>query len=94
MAFFSVPLGGILCEKCGASSPTSFKMRLGAARFLEKLQTAKSFRMISNLRSTASLRREISDALRKFLEYHTEGKRELKSLQFLDKIRLSEIGAD
>ena len=63
-------------------------MKPGTARFLEKLQTAGSFRMISNLRATASMRNEISHALGKFLEYHTEGKRELKSLQFLDKIKL------
>jgi len=90
-AFFSIPLGGILCERCGASTSGAFRIKPGTAKFLERLQTAKSFRMISNLRSTALLRGEISDVLRGFIEYHTEGRGELKSLQFLDKVRFSEV---
>ena len=92
---FDLAQGGMTCENCLAGAMPKSKelvrgnryadLHLESAIFLNKLQKARPDR-VARIRTRRGLKGEIREALRRFLEYHTEDHRKLKSLDFLAKI--------
>jgi len=83
---FSVALGGTLCERCAGEGVQARPIYMGTARFLFHLQREQMNR-VRSLKSLPRLAEEIRPLLRRFLEYHTENHRGLRSLDFLEKVK-------
>lgn len=93
---FDLAQGGIVCGNCVVRAvPIAGETSLREGRyvdldgrsvaFLNRLQNARPDQA-ADIMTREGLRGEIREALRCFLEYHTEDHRKLKSLDFLDKM--------
>lgn len=83
---FSFALGGTLCDRCAGQGVQTCPIHMGTARFLVRLRRGRMNR-VRPLKSSPRLAEEIRPLLRRFLEYHTEDHRGLRSLDFLEKMR-------
>ena len=83
---FNPFLGGTLCERCGDSGMV---LKGDTVRFLEQLQVGRPERI--DLRTFDRIDRvEVDRALRHFLAHHVDGRRRVKSLDFLDRMLVAE----
>jgi len=82
---FSFPLGGVLCEKCTDRDARASPIFPGTARFLFHLQRV-SMNRVARLKTAPEMAAQIRTLLDRFLAYHTENYRNLKSLSFLRKV--------
>ncbi|MBI4530032.1 MAG: DNA repair protein RecO [Candidatus Latescibacteria bacterium] len=85
----SVRMGGVLCRQCEGRDSQGVRLRSGAMHFLHGLQRVAPSR-VTGLSLQTHLRAEVGGFLRAFLEYHTDDRRRLKTLDFLDKMRVAE----
>ena len=83
---FSFALGGTLCHRCAGEGVQIRPIHMGTARFLFRLQRGRTDR-VRPLKVLPRLAEEIRPLLRRFLEYHTEDHRGLRSLDFLEKVK-------
>lgn len=89
----SVRMGGVLCERCEARDPQRAHLRPETVRYLRHMQRVSALRT-SEVGIERRSRGEVAGFLRAFLDYHTDDRRRLKSLDFLEKMRASESRAD
>lgn len=80
---FSPRLGGAICENCGEEG--ALALRAETVRFLDRLQSSDA-ETTAGLDVPEAIRGEIRQALRMFVEYHTEDRRPLRSLHFKDQV--------
>jgi DNA repair protein RecO (recombination protein O) len=85
----SVRMGGVLCQQCEGRDSQGVRLRSGSVDFLHGLQRVAPSR-VTGLSLQTHLRAEVGGFLRAFLEYHTDDRRRLKTLDFLDKMRVAE----
>lgn len=89
----SVRMGGVLCDRCEGRDAQRVRFRpetTGFLRHLQRVAASRTCEMGIERRS----RGEVAGFLRAFLEYHTDDRRRLKTLDFLEKMRASESRAD
>ena len=87
-ARFSPSRGGLVCSGCGGGVEGSFFLQEPTIHYLYKLQSCDS-KTIHELDHTKIIPEEVRKALGRFLEYHTENRRPLRSLHFKDKVKAS-----
>jgi DNA repair protein RecO (recombination protein O) len=80
---FSPHMGGTVCANCGEEG--AMALRAEAVQFLHRLQTSDAGTVIG-LEAPEAVRGEVRQALRMFVEYHTEDRRPLRSLNFKDQV--------
>lgn len=82
---FSFSRGGVVCEHCADQTPQAAPVFPGAVRLLFYLQRAPLDR-IAHVKTGPEMAEQIRTLLSRFLAYHTEDYRGLKSLDFLRKV--------
>ena len=84
--WFSASEGGLLCRRCGRGG-----MALNAtdASLLEELQAGRAGKMDPGRLSGVN-RATVRSALRSYLAYHTETRRTVKALDFMDRMLAAE----
>lgn len=82
---FSPRLGGVVCGECGGEAGGAISLREETARFLLQLQMA-GVEPAFGPAPPEAVRGEVRQALRLFLEYHTEDRRPLRALHFKDQV--------
>lgn len=87
-AGFSPHAGGLLCGRCGGDAGVNFSLQEGAIRLLRWLQMSDGG-TAAGLDAPAYIRAEVRQALRLFIEYHTEDRRPLRSLRFKDQVQVT-----
>ncbi|OGG43301.1 MAG: DNA repair protein RecO [Candidatus Handelsmanbacteria bacterium RIFCSPLOWO2_12_FULL_64_10] len=83
---FSPRAGGVTCENCGEEGAVS--LRAETVRFLARLQSSGAETAVG-LDAPETIRGEVRQALRTFVEYHTEDRRPLRSLHFKDQVSIT-----
>jgi DNA repair protein RecO (recombination protein O) len=82
---FSPRLGGVICGDCDEEEGGAVSLRAETARFLHELQASGANTAVGPAPPEA-VRGEVRQALRQFLEYHTENRRPLRALRFKDQV--------
>jgi len=82
---FSLRSGGILCRACEAEDKSGVRLSKGTINFIERVRKS-SFEMVSRLKVSQDVGKELELFLRKFVDYHLQ--RPLKTVEFLKKINL------
>ena len=81
---FCPSAGGMLCPKCSQRQPLSYPLSLNALKVLRLLQ-GSDYGVVSKLKVTPELSRELEQVVRRYLKYLLE--REVKSAAWLDSLR-------
>jgi DNA repair protein RecO (recombination protein O) len=83
---FSVEQGGIVCRNC--SEPGSFYLKLSSESWLlMKRMLASTGAEVEKLQVSPKQLEEISEVILNVLEYHAHTQKNLKSLEFLEKLK-------
>lgn len=82
---FSLRLGGLLCNKCETKDKTALKVSRGTVNFITHVRKS-SFELISRLKVSQDVGKELEGFLRRFVDYHLQ--RKLKTMEFLKMIQL------
>lgn len=82
---FSLRLGGLLCDNCQTKDRNSIKLSKGTVNFIERVRRSP-FGLVSRIKVSQNVGKELEHFLRRFVDYHIQ--RELKTVEFLKKIRL------
>ena len=82
---FSFCLGGILCENCFNKDKTALNISRGTINFIEHVKDSL-YQKASRIKVSMRVGMELEAILRKFVDYHLQGK--LKTMEFLTKVGL------
>ena len=87
--YFSAGLGGVLCQRCGAATPSAIPVSMAALKYLRHFQRS-SYNEAARARPAPEVEREIEKLLQYYLTYLLE--RGLNSPEFLRRVRQSRAG--
>ncbi len=82
-ARFSLKLGGVVCGKCAGADRTAGSILPGTIEFIKHVERS-DLDMVSRIKVSERVGRELEALLRKFLDYHIE--RRLSTVTFLKSI--------
>jgi len=85
--YFSASQGGVLCPRCGATTPGASPVSMNALKYLRHFQRS-SYADAAHARLTPEVERELERLLQQYLTYLLE--RGLNSPDFLRRVRQSE----
>ena len=85
-ARFSFRLGGLVCKKCSAADKLSHFILPGTVEFIKRVETS-NFDMVTRIKVSERVGRELEPLLRKVLDYHIE--RRLNTVTFIKSIQYS-----
>jgi DNA repair protein RecO (recombination protein O) len=84
--FFSVEQGGLLCRKC--TQPGSLYLRLSLESWtLMKRMLGTTHSSLEKLEASPKQLQEVSDIVLGLLEYHAHTQKNLRSLEFLERLK-------
>ena len=86
-AFFSPSLGGVVCEKCGPLPEDAIRTSREAVEAMQALLTADAPE-VERMEIPQAIMGQIAGAMRWYIRYRAE--RELKSLEFLQALKVGE----
>lgn len=84
-AKFSLRSGGLLCKVCEPGDIGALILSRGTVNFIERVRKS-SFEMVSRIKVSENVGKELESFLRKFVDYHLQ--RKLKTVEFLKKVKL------
>jgi DNA repair protein RecO (recombination protein O) len=82
-ARFSLRLGGLVCARCAGQDRASSPILRGTIEFMRRVGVSE-YDMVSRLKVSEPVGKELETLLRKFLDYHIE--RRLNSVEFIKAI--------
>jgi DNA repair protein RecO (recombination protein O) len=84
--FFSMERGGMICSSCEAKEQVKTRISLNLAHYLTALENAQ-IKEISGIENSTEIIDQSEMLLIKFMEYHIEGLKPLKTIKFHDLIK-------
>jgi len=87
LILFSAEQGGLVCKNC--TEPGSFYLKLtpGSWEVMKRMLQAGSLDL-EKIQANSKQLQEISDIILSLLEYHAQTQKSLKSLEFLEKLKV------
>jgi len=82
--YFSTSGGGVLCPNCRAAEPRIKPLSLNALKVMRLFQSS-NYDQVRKVHLNAGLSKELETTMREYIRYILE--REVKSAEFLDKLR-------
>jgi DNA repair protein RecO (recombination protein O) len=84
--FFNLHAGGIICDECKREDTKAMVLYHETLQFLRTLQKTHISKL-SGISPPKKVQDQVEEFLRRYMQYHVEGVRDLKALKFLHQIQ-------